>query len=780
MNFQHQLPPNQTLFCKAPLHDETMIWYASSNSKRKRTIALAISGCTTAQKLYELVSYDLFLSEAKIALVSWGSVSGITEELTALVGPKMVGRHNRLVHCGTMCLTSPCCTGFAMAASWDVCHLLMPVPRNDHRIADVNLSTMALFQFGQRTETRPALHTDARRLIVEVAPTTVLRLFPTAKQSHRLVVRLAGEFGATYRDIILGLDVVVSVQNNGTVLWKTTSIFFDDIVDISNVLPFPLDPFIGQTLTIELHAEEWGTRTIDVPVVLHATNTSLQYLDAGAGHRTVRGENCASLLRGRECCFKGLRGRQFHFMFPEMLQPCSSSEHDYSIVHIELSKNSVDTPCIEIIDGHIGHWNPLTGFATFDHLVLRSLCSDEELVAIRPGVQFLLFQTKSHSLQGFSDVPLDHFVGCSAETQSSAINTNSELQDDTLIPQPLPILLSMTVHESPEALRDTLHNIHNFVPDSIILLHVSLSSSLLLPDMVSNFYDTISSSKHQVLVNPSRFACNKYGQFQGHLSNLRYMTMVRPDVLFSHIVFLQSNEVFVKRGLEHYVRQFDLSCGRLPDSSAGGFLNLHAFIDFSFRPVHWIHPEDHGRFKFKNLWDANLPYLQDFTLALILRQQNISLVPHRQIYLEGAFFNLSIALELLEILKPLWEQDGQAYCISTRVALSELVYGLLQRITKTVKVEEGGKKDLSPRCGDPVTTMLWNSGTTPPWVGTINDVRWVRCSPFSAPFGFKRVPRDTNHPVRRFLQRVVGNWSRLREYRDSDVDGFCSGAGSHN
>ena len=123
------------------------------------------------------------------------------------------------------------------------------------------------------------------------------------------------------------------------------------------------------------------------------------------------------------------------------------------------------------------------------------------------------------------------------------------------------IAISMPVHQSPECIEDQLKNIKKFVPNSVVVLHVSDSSPGLKQQIQSfaNKYDGF------LFINPTSyqtFAANEAAQVTGlstvHASNIRYIASITD---FDTMAFETSNDMFVRKGIENTFSAFDCGCG---------------------------------------------------------------------------------------------------------------------------------------------------------------------------------------------------------------------------
>jgi len=123
------------------------------------------------------------------------------------------------------------------------------------------------------------------------------------------------------------------------------------------------------------------------------------------------------------------------------------------------------------------------------------------------------------------------------------------------------IVISMPVHQSPLCIEDQIKNIRKFVPNSLVVLHVSGSS----PGLHEQIMLFAPRYKDFLFLNPTRFNTydpNEAAQVTGlstvHASNIRYMASVTQ---FDVVAFETSNDMFVRKGIEHTFAAFDCGCG---------------------------------------------------------------------------------------------------------------------------------------------------------------------------------------------------------------------------
>lgn len=123
------------------------------------------------------------------------------------------------------------------------------------------------------------------------------------------------------------------------------------------------------------------------------------------------------------------------------------------------------------------------------------------------------------------------------------------------------IAISMPVHQSPLCVENQVQNILKFVPNSVIVLHVS-GSSPGLKDQIMKFKPRYGDA---LQINPTSYHTydpNEAAQVTGlstvHASNIRYLASVTQ---FDVMAFETSNDFFVRKGIEHTFDAFDCGAG---------------------------------------------------------------------------------------------------------------------------------------------------------------------------------------------------------------------------
>lgn len=124
------------------------------------------------------------------------------------------------------------------------------------------------------------------------------------------------------------------------------------------------------------------------------------------------------------------------------------------------------------------------------------------------------------------------------------------------------VAISLTAHESPLAIVDQCLNIFYFLEDPIIVIHINKSEGLVyekLKFILNNLDQSISS---KIYLNPNRFDTGK-NAFSLHLAHLgNYDLLAKAGLGFDYFALEASNSLFIRKGAERYMADFDVGIGR--------------------------------------------------------------------------------------------------------------------------------------------------------------------------------------------------------------------------
>ena len=109
------------------------------------------------------------------------------------------------------------------------------------------------------------------------------------------------------------------------------------------------------------------------------------------------------------------------------------------------------------------------------------------------------------------------------------------------------ILVSVPVHEKPEVLLNQVQNFRRFLPDSIVVAHIS-----------KEFYERYSDGNlhgtKNLLVNPEHLSTSWGNIIQAHLSNFAF---ARKTLDFDFFLLHSSNDMYIRHGAEKYIEGLD-------------------------------------------------------------------------------------------------------------------------------------------------------------------------------------------------------------------------------
>ncbi|ADL32892.1 hypothetical protein bpr_I0142 [Butyrivibrio proteoclasticus B316] len=110
------------------------------------------------------------------------------------------------------------------------------------------------------------------------------------------------------------------------------------------------------------------------------------------------------------------------------------------------------------------------------------------------------------------------------------------------------VAISIPVHEKPDVVIDQINNIKKYVPDAVLVIHVSseLKEYADLERFIAN--------ENSVYMNPEHLMCGWGKIIDAHISNYKYLRSITD---FDYIMFHASNDMYIRKGVEKYISQFD-------------------------------------------------------------------------------------------------------------------------------------------------------------------------------------------------------------------------------
>jgi hypothetical protein len=115
----------------------------------------------------------------------------------------------------------------------------------------------------------------------------------------------------------------------------------------------------------------------------------------------------------------------------------------------------------------------------------------------------------------------------------------------------LKIVISIPVHENAEVVMDQINNFQFFVPESIIVLHVSKEFTGWGNHSIKDF-----EKFDNVLVNPMRMSTSYSTGILTYLHMLNF-NFASKYCNFDFYNLHSSNELFINSGLANYIENFD-------------------------------------------------------------------------------------------------------------------------------------------------------------------------------------------------------------------------------
>lgn len=475
---------------------------------------------------------------------------------------------------------------------------------------------------------------------------------------------------------------------------------------------------------------------------------------------------CAAHLFPNECCVRFVHAFQIPRIngsgsqqLPQHMGGASHPELEHTFLALsivtEIEGQVQSLNCVTLVDGFTSHFDE-DGVARFPNLVVRVHREDPACVHPTAVIRFQGKQRFQRSAVNASfwegdagvALPVGWFLGHCGNSKTADLTSNNKkkVATTTLVSSEVnpaaPILISVPAHECIECLHSFLSNIRAFVWPSIVVVH--------FPSTIA----TMPSDQELRLLNRShpRTFVNTYHVdsvvgvrlLHIHGINIHFaLTHLVHLGRFSHALLLASNELFVKPGVVEYIRQYDAVWMHNPTADTGALYEHHGDGRHHWTPQEFHPMEEMLRYKPRQ-WGFVWPdaIVADHWLAAAMRRRNITQYPMNTVLLEGTFFRHDIAAEFAKEMMEMF--DPFDYCEDPMIYPHCEILGptVLQNICERPGV----------RCGHRVTTMLWHHHD---WTSTVEDVRRVRCSPFQLPFGFKRIPRSMDNPVRLAIARLT-------------------------
>lgn len=350
------------------------------------------------------------------------------------------------------------------------------------------------------------------------------------------------------------------------------------------------------------------------------------------------------------------------------------------------------------------------------------------------------------------------------------------------VPATTPVLISIAVHECAECLVPLLANIRTYASPCMVVLHLSPPSSggtidttqaqkyIILEarlfserQMQSNASDPpmrlAVESMMKVFINSKRTTSSSPGLnlHVVHIRNAAFMLHHHPDTKWSHIVWVQSNERFLKHGLVTYVQRFESSVPRVTSPRAGitflhspgaRFITVRELLSTAthYRSSQLMQLRDGNRRATvgcaESLYNDHLQKLPRTTLPF--RPTARRLFFSQNIFSEGIFFNRDIAQQLIQLLEAAFDDYdsalGDPFYISHEYTSALLLYFVSATSNHNVAPPPAPAREFGQR-----TSYLGWLRTD--YFVTLADIQFMRRSPLLPPFSAKRFPRDAPQQI---------------------------------
>lgn len=176
------------------------------------------------------------------------------------------------------------------------------------------------------------------------------------------------------------------------------------------------------------------------------------------------------------------------------------------------------------------------------------------------------------------------------------------------------IYISIPVHEAPEVIVDQIINLTKFIPTCCIVLHISKQASFQSDKLSKIFREK---KINNVLVNPLSINTSWGSIIQTHISNIKFINKISTNK-DDKVIFHSSNDMIVKN-------------------------NLDFFIANSNNLFHTRYYERHGYW-----WPANVALDQDKVFLDTLRKVGSGRVVASQI--EGSMYQINALNEIISLI----------------------------------------------------------------------------------------------------------------------------------
>lgn len=287
------------------------------------------------------------------------------------------------------------------------------------------------------------------------------------------------------------------------------------------------------------------------------------------------------------------------------------------------------------------------------------------------------------------------------------------------------IVFSIPVHEKPEVVFDTILNYTYFNSNCAIVLHIAQKFDFNNGCIdKETFFRKLSSFKN-VFINPKSVRTGYGDIIQAHIANYQY---IKDVIDFDYIALGASNDLFIKKGLYDYISPYRAGLKIIP-------------ID-----------ED-------KTWIAAYKAKEDLDLARMLNDITGKEPIIYRSQVEGCFFKKDLFDKMCDLITLHYNYEKTD---PKKMYAREEVYfpSLAMMLEK--------KEDVL------LDNYTYNSVKSPSWTVYSSDILRILSQDLPY-FCVKRVDRDLNNPIRRYIRDELGGYGdELKSYAPQAQE-YCSG-----
>ena len=199
-------------------------------------------------------------------------------------------------------------------------------------------------------------------------------------------------------------------------------------------------------------------------------------------------------------------------------------------------------------------------------------------------------------------------------------------------------IISLLVHEKKDIILEQLLNIQKYFSSAKVVVHVSKSANFTL----SELEEYLKGKVDNYHVNPNQAQTTWGGIISAHFLNIKYIyNNISSD---AHVLFHSSNDMFVKLGIEEYLKGKDYL--------------------FNFRRVN----------SFFTYWWVGAVAKQDKKLLNLLKLHNSSMIIGSQI--EGSMYKIDLLMRIIELCEKHDLLESQLHYPREEIVFSSLANAL--------------------------------------------------------------------------------------------------------